>query len=272
MSNHFEGLGKTWLTFLNDPEKEVPAIVMQVMEKGKTRDCWQRKDSKAETMVLAWPVETAFRAGVTIHGKKDDKLRPVSAYPLLEGIANDMTVEEVAPWKNGTEGEISACCNEGANPVWFYSPFLFRDSEDLTPGVRHTFLVAGLAYGLRRALLDEMSITEGPEYERFVAEWLAHNPGKTRIDVPQLTVDLKGARILVPGEVACEYQVRVPVTSVEEMQFGEEKIYMLIVEFGLNTPNPLRFPLYAPERVCKIVPKAGDEIDAIIWLQGRIID
>ena len=39
-----------------------------------------------------------------------------------------------------------------------------------------------------------------------------------------------------------------------------------------NTPNPLRFPLYAPERVCKIVPQAGDEIDAIIWLQGRIID
>ena len=24
MSNHFEGLGKTWLTLLNDPEKEVP--------------------------------------------------------------------------------------------------------------------------------------------------------------------------------------------------------------------------------------------------------
>lgn len=56
------------------------------------------------------------------------------------------------------------------------------------------------------------------------------------------------------------------------MHIQNEKIYMLIVEFGLNTPNPLRFPLYAPERVCKIVPQAGDEIDAIIWLQGRIID
>ena len=32
MSNHFEGLGKTWLTLLNDPEKEVPAVVMQVMK------------------------------------------------------------------------------------------------------------------------------------------------------------------------------------------------------------------------------------------------
>lgn len=52
MSNHFEGLGKTWLTLLNDPEKEVPAVVMQVMKEGKTRDCWQRKDSKEETMVL----------------------------------------------------------------------------------------------------------------------------------------------------------------------------------------------------------------------------
>ena len=49
MSNHFEGLGKTWLTLLNDPEKEVPAVVMQVMKEGKTRDCWQRKDSKEET-------------------------------------------------------------------------------------------------------------------------------------------------------------------------------------------------------------------------------
>ena len=39
-----------------------------------------------------------------------------------------------------------------------------------------------------------MTITEGVEYERYVAEWLAQNPGKTRLDVPQLTVDLRGAR------------------------------------------------------------------------------
>ena len=93
MSNHFEGLGKTWLTLLNDPEKEVPAVVMQVMKEGKTRDCWQRKDSKEETMVLAWPVETGFRAGVTVHGNAGDQLRPVSTYPLLEGAPNDMTVK-----------------------------------------------------------------------------------------------------------------------------------------------------------------------------------
>ena len=110
MSNHFEGLGKTWLTLLNDPEKEVPAVVMQVMKEGKTRDCWQRKDSKEETMVLAWPVETGFRAGVTVHGNAGDQLRPVSTYPLLEGAPNDMTVNETYLWQNETEGEVSATC------------------------------------------------------------------------------------------------------------------------------------------------------------------
>ncbi len=105
MSNHFEGLGKTWLTLLNDPEKEVPAVVMQVMKEGKTRDCWQRKDSKEETMVLAWPVETGFRAGVTVHGNAGDQLRPVSTYPLLEGAPNDMTVNETYLWQNETEAK-----------------------------------------------------------------------------------------------------------------------------------------------------------------------
>ena len=40
-----------------------------------------------------------------------------------------MTVNETYLWQNETEGEVSATCNEGANPLWFYSPFLFRDRE-----------------------------------------------------------------------------------------------------------------------------------------------
>lgn len=47
---------------------------------------------------------------------------------------------------------------------------------------------------------------------------------------------------------------------------------MLIVEFGLNTPNPLRFPLYAARARLQDRPASRGEIDAIIWLQGRIID
>ncbi|MFQ9868180.1 MAG: hypothetical protein ACLRWP_15320 [Bilophila wadsworthia] len=117
---------------------------------------------------------------------------------------------------------MSATCNEGANPLWFYSPF--RSATVKISPRRPPYLPYRRAR-LRpaRALLDEMTITEGVEYERYVAEWLAQNPGKTRLDVPQLTVDLRGARIVVPGDVASEYQIRVPVTSVEEMHIQNEK-------------------------------------------------
>lgn len=86
-----------------------------------------------------------------------------------------------------------------------------------------------------------MTITEGVEYERYVAEWLAQNPGKTRLDVPQLTVDLRGARIVVPGDVASEYQIRVPVTSVEEMHIQNRK--NLYADRGVRPQYPEPAPL-----------------------------
>jgi hypothetical protein len=50
-------------------------------------------------------------------------------------------------------------------------------------------------------------------------------------------------------------------------------VYVLRLAFGLNTPEPLDLPLYAPARVCKkYVPQEGDEIDALMWLQGRLLD
>ena len=63
--------------------------------------------------------------------------------------------------------------------MWFYDPLYGRDRDDLTAGVTHTFLLAGLAYGLRRALLDEITITRGPQFEAHAAAWLAANPARS---------------------------------------------------------------------------------------------
>ena len=82
---------------------------------------------------------------------------------------------------------LGACRNEGAMPLFFCNPLYFRDARMLaTPGVRHTFLLAGMAYGVRRALLDELTITEGPDYEAHAKAWLEAHPGSSRTDVPQL--------------------------------------------------------------------------------------
>ncbi len=274
MRRHFEGLGKAWLTLFNNPQQELPNLVSLTLDKGGTREPWRQNDGGLETLIMGWPAEAGLRIGVTMRGGLGEPLKPISACPLLEGLPNDMTVEDVHAWENQAEGTVAAARNEGAEAVWFYNPFLFRDLPDLTPGVRQTFLLAGLAYGVRPALLDELTITEGPQFEAYVAQWMASHPGSGRLDVPQVTASLSGARILMPCEMYAEYQARVPISSVRESEIGPEKIYMLIVEFGLNTDNPLRFPIYTPARVCKqgYIPKEGDEIDALIWLQGRIVD
>jgi hypothetical protein len=185
-----------------------------------------------------------------------------------------MTVEDVHPWSTGVEAHVGACRNEGARPLWFYTPFYFRDREALTtPGVRHTFMLAGLAYGVRRALLDDMAVTSGPSFEAWAERWLAENPEKTRLDVPPLRISLRGSCLLLPSPRYAVYQLRAPVLDMEELALHDEKIYMLRLNFGLNTPEPLNVPLYAPARVCRnYAPKVGEEIDAVMWLQGRIVD
>lgn len=273
MSNHYEGLGDKWVSLLADPPKELPEMMVWVLDKGVTRAAWQVSTPKKETVMVVCPQDAELRSAVTMTGKPGETLKPVCVVPFLEGLPNDLTVEEVRPWKTETEAYVAACRNEGANPIWFHEPLYFRDKDALTPGVRHTFKLAALAYGVRRALLDEMTITEGPQYEAFCAEWLAQNPDKTRLDVPQLTASLAGARIMQPGEYFGDYQLRAPIDAVEETTFADQfKVYKLFIRLGLNTENPLDLVVYAPETTCKLTPAVGDEIDALIWLQGRIID
>ncbi len=273
MRTHFEGLGDKWHSLLDNPKSELAGLAYTVANEGGTRPVWQHSSKGVETVMLAYPAEAKIRGAVLVSGKTGEQLQPKTVFPFMEGLPNDMTVEQLHVWKNGLEGETAALRNEDGEPLWFYNPLLFRDKTALTPGVRHTFLLSALCMALRPALLDEMSITQGPHYEEYAALWLSENPGASRLDVPQLKIPLSGARILAPGSYHGDYQMRVPITSVEETEFGPHKVYMLHVQFGLNTPNPLDIMMYAPERCCqKITPKAGDEVDAYAWIQGRIID
>ncbi len=270
---HFEGLGHQWSVLVGNPAKYLPQIVGTVIHSGGTRECWQRKDSTKETILMAWPKEEPLKAGVIMQGLLEKDMKPVSAMPLLRGLPNDLMVDSALPWKSGVEGHVSATIFEGRNPMWFYDPLFFRDKDDLTPGVTHTFLLAGLAFGVRKALLDEMTITQGPIYEEHVARWLAAYPDKTRLDVPVMKVPLAGKQIIMPGRNFCEYEVRNTLAEVEKTKLDKVDVYMLRMLFPLEGKAPLDIMVYAPVHLFKeYEPQVGDEVDAYVWLQGCIID
>ena len=156
---------------------------------------------------MAWPRESLLRAGVVFTGRKDAHLDSCGRiFPFWRGFANSLTVVEVYPWKQGKTGmrgrvgEVLAQPDDDGAPIWFFDPLYYRDAKvDLTPGVTQVFYLSGLCYGIRRALLDELTVTQGPVYEAWAKKWLTANPEKGRLDVPPLKIPLRGSNLLQPA-------------------------------------------------------------------------
>jgi len=273
---HIESMARVWSTIIKDT-KELPAVMTVTAHKGSTRPVWCVNDGKVEHMLLVWPQESFFRSAIIVSGKPEGKLNPCTVMPFLEGIPNALRVEKTHTWKNGIEGEVACALGETEDLLWFYDPLYFRDRKiDLTEGVEQTFYMSGLCLAVRPALLDELTITNGPQYEAWSTKWLQENPDKTRLDVPPLKMDLRGQRILAPTQIAGEYQARAIVEKAEFFNFGPEKgevkIHRFVVTFGQE--KFLHLMMYASEFSCLkgYEPKEGDEVDLLFWLQGRIVD
>ncbi len=270
---HVEALGRQWAVLVGNPKALMPQILGTIIHSGGTRPCWQRKTANSECMLMAWPEDQPLRAAAVLKGTSEADLKPASAMPLLEGYPNDFEVHSVVPWQSDVEANVGVTVLEGDRPLWFYDPLYFRDKEDLTPGVTHTFLLSGLALGIRRALLDEMTITQGPLYESHASAWLEQNPDKKRLDVPPLKLNLAGKQIIMPGREFCEYEVRSTVSDVQTCMLDKLEITMLRLGFPMPDRDPVFILVYVPTTMLKdYTPKAGDEVDAYIWLQARIAD
>lgn len=270
---HHEGLGDQWALLVENPAQLMPQILGTVIHSGVTRPSWQVKERETEHVMMAWPQDQPLRVAAVMSGPLEAELKPATATPLLEGLPNDLTVDEVYVWENGVAANVALAMEGHDKPLWFYTPTYFRDKDALTPGVTHTFLVAGLAYGMRRALLDTITITQGPRYEAYAAHWLAENPDKKRVQVPPLQINVAGSRLIMPGNNYCEYQMRAPIVAVESCQLDKEEICMVHLRFDMEERAPLDIMLYTTARALgDYVPAVGDEIDTYVWLQGRIMD
>lgn len=271
---HSEGLGDAWvaLTGLN-PAAIMPQVAGTVLHEGGSRPAWQWKRNGREHILMAWPKDQPVRAAVIMAGEEGGKLMPVTVVPLLEGLANDLEVEEVKPRAEGLGADVAVTMQADENPMWFFDPLYGRDKDDLTPGITHTFLVAGLAFVIRKALLDELTITQGPQYEAHAAQWLQEHPQASRLDVPPLKISMTGKRCIMPGRHFGEYQIRTEIERVEDYRLENMDVKALYLSFPFEDRPPLRLVLYASQYVLgDFAPREGDEIESYAWLEGRIID
>lgn len=270
---HNEGLAHVWgaLTGL-DPAILIPQVVATVLHDGGTRPAWQWKDKGREYILMAWPQDQPIRAAVLMAGPEGGQLKPATVVPLLEGLPNDLTVDEVHPRETGG-GDVAVAMLEGKNPMWFFDPLFGRDRADLTPGVTHTFWLAAAAIVVRKALLDEIAITQGPQYEAWAEAWLAENPGKSRLDAPPLKFNVAGKSFIMPGRAFGEYQLRAVIEKVEDYQLEKMPVKAIYLKFPFDDRPAMNLALYASKNVLgDFEPVPGQDIEAYAWFEGRIID
>ncbi len=271
---HAEGLGEVWAALTGqNPQAIMAQVVGTVLHEGGTRPPWQWKQGGQEYVLMAWPKDQPIRAAVLMGGPEGGQLKPVTAVPLLEGFPNDLTVEETHPRQAGMGGDVAVNMLEGKNPMWFFDPLFGRDCQDLTPGVTHTFWLAAAAFGIRKALLDEIAITSGPQYESYAENWLQNNPGKNRLDVPPLKLDIRGKTFIMPGRAFGEYQLRATIDKIDDCQFDKMPVKVLYLSFPFEDRPKMYLALYAAKCVLgDFEPGIGQEVEAYAWFQGRIID
>jgi hypothetical protein len=195
-----------------------------------------------------------------------------SAYPLLEGIPAQLTIDKTHTWTNGVEGVVAAHMAESGLPISFFAPFYLRDFADLTIyGGTKAVNLAALAFKLRQAGSQEFSVCEGPFYEDRLQAFLEENPEKNKADFTPPVVSYRGAKILLPSKYSTEWQFRCPVLAVEEVLFMDIKVYKLAVEFIGLDDDVMRGYLYASERILNgYVPEVGHDVEGRLWMTGTI--
>ena len=81
------------------------------------------------------------------------------------------------------------------------------------------------------------------------------------------------ARLASLPRKAMKMCIRDRVERVDDVKLEKMDIKVLYVRFPFDQRPDMVLPIYASKMVLRdYEPQVGDEVDAYVWLQGRIID
>ena len=274
-AEHFEGMGNVWSALLGENGSFVD-ILPTIIAQGKPVLVCHASDnaSQMDVLLMLYPPENSVRTGALLVTSAENKNWEVcSAYPLLEGLPAQLTIDKTHTWSNGAEGVVAAHMAESGAPISFFAPFYLRDFADLALHSDKVVNLAALAFSLDQAEPQEFSVHEGAFYEDRLQAFLDENPEKTKADFTPPVVSLRGAKILLPSGYATEWQFRCPVLAVEEVLFMDIKVHKLTVEFVGMDDDVMCGYLYASERILNgYVPEVGHDVEGVLWMTGTIAD
>lgn len=216
------------------------------------------RDLLAETVSEGTVIAGTDRRGTEVTGyrHRDGPLgtlavtldgRVATAYPVGEGVANDLHVDRLQDWESGVEAWLGGSLGEAALAL-FPTNYFARPREAL--GGDCTATIALLAYDLRRA--DRETVVDDDGRERDVSGTVEFGPSTG--GAPDDFVIRTTASSVEPVSHAGfdAYRIRAPLVRREDGPDAEVDVYV------------------AAHNVAGEVPSPGDDVAGAAWMQARV--
>lgn len=175
----------------------------------------------------------------------------LTAYPELDGVAHDFAVDETIPWANGVEAQLRG--RLGPASASFFPTNFFAEGDAAFGDDRRVEL-AGLAY----YCASQSGTSDGAVSDVDGPETADGDPG------------VVGFAPFDRGEVD-DYVFRTRAKEVTATTFDGRAVYRVRAPLFRRDGKEVDVSLYAADRALDgVVPEAGDYLEGVLWLQGRL--
>jgi hypothetical protein len=254
-----------------------------------TRDCQKRKlfsqhpcrgvkgnsERSEEVACLRFGDDRFANQILVVTDSSDSSRFLFSGYPVaLDGVVQTVTINRIDPWEYGIEGWIHAKAADAAS-VSFFDTMFFAGSDQLTPGQQVDVSFSGLAYWLRPIQMRSFEIKEGPMWEIERERRLKNGETEKEASRP-VEIHMTGASIFLPrggDEIPDDAQFQGVIEALDSFEHDGQRIYRMEMVVMRPDDGEFRIAVFASEHVLDgYVPQLGEDVEGILWLQGRIID
>lgn len=195
----------------------------------------------------------------------------VSLVPsILAGVGLQVKITKKVPDEDGLTGGL--VCEWYDRTMQFYDPFFKISSTLNIVNQSESIVLAGLAYFLEYAKEEAFSISEGELWEMTKQHRLEDGLSLEEAQKP-IRISTKGMSIFLPiPDEPDNMQIRGTIQVARTFEFNDQKLWRLDVlvfqDSERGEANVL--PIFVREENFKdgYIPKVGDDVQGVVWLQG----
>lgn len=230
------------------------------------------KEDETLGYVIVHPNQHAGLSCVLHCDPKKMKNSVKAVFPFIdEGCKYPCTIQSVKLFDNKVEAQIEAFIDDEQNlSMTFYDAHYLNNRAFYNGKDTFHFIIRGFAYCIEINQPGKVQITDPEELQKLAG--VVEGEVKEKVEL-----DLENMIAVYPREDmgADHYEIQSPVLEVNQYpeKVNEQTVWQIRVMLGRN-PDGSEIPLdvYITERSLEgaPLPKVGDNISAVVWLQGHL--